>query len=560
MTEAVSTTAVPTPSWTVASTQAEACNQPLGMVSGAIADSQLTASSAQPGYEAFKARINGTRSWHMAQLDTQQWLQVDLGQLKIVTGIQTQGKWGGRVTSYRLLFHGQDMAGNWTAYTQLGGGQVLEGNSDGDSIVQHDLHVPMVTRYMRVNPVTWPGVLPRLRMELLGCNIYPDCYHPLGKEDGGITESQGTASSSVPGYQAWQGPIHGPRAWQPKDPEQKAVVQLDLLQATRVYDGNQDRGYVVRHTLATPVVTRYLRFYPEFLPDGPPRLRLEVLGCTGRWKPTPLPLATTESHVTSLVSRSQSSTSTPTTTSTASADLHTTAAQTALPTALTTVVPPDEISPSQSTSTARKTTVPAQPVTRSTTKASMTESTTTTLRVTDSRTTGETARSSTASTIFHSVTASTIFHSATLPTKSTPKKKTMSPIVKVSTKGTITKDVYMPTSTFKSSTRERQDYTTRKITTEKSINDGTTQLTFTERKTMTGKSLNKTDEFRSTEKRDKQRSAQILYITVGVIGGVAVLAGFITLVACSRAKSVTESTRGLLGNDADAENLAYQTL
>ncbi|XP_035699293.1 uncharacterized protein LOC118431952, partial [Branchiostoma floridae] len=234
MTEAVSTTAVPTPSWTVASTQAEACNQPLGMVSGAIADSQLTASSAQPGYEAFKARINGTRSWHMAQLDTQQWLQVDLGQLKIVTGIQTQGKWGGRVTSYRLLFHGQDMAGNWTAYTQLGGGQVLEGNSDGDSIVQHDLHVPMVTRYMRVNPVTWPGVLPRLRMELLGCNIYPDCYHPLGMEDGGITDSQVTASSSVPGYEAWQARLHGPRAWQPKDPDQKPWVQLDLLQATVV--------------------------------------------------------------------------------------------------------------------------------------------------------------------------------------------------------------------------------------------------------------------------------------------------------------------------------------
>ncbi|XP_078658315.1 uncharacterized protein LOC144903774 [Branchiostoma floridae x Branchiostoma belcheri] len=701
LTEAPSTAAVPwpTPSWTVPSIPVEACNQPLGLVSGAIADGQLTASSAQPGYEAFKARINGTRSWHMAQLDTQQWLQVDLGQLKIVTGIQTQGKWGGHVKSYRLLFHGQDTTGNWTVYTQPGGGQVLEGNSDGDSIVQHDLHVPMVTRYLRVNPVTWPGVLPRLRMEVLGCNIYPDCYHALGMEDGGITDGQVTASSAVPGSEAWRARLHGrgPGAWLPKAGDEKPWLQIDLLQPTvvtgletqplwdgptnylptteyRIYwyrkfqlfysddsnqwtvysdssrtvsDGSPGTGYVMRHTLATPVVTRYLRFHPLKFPGAPQALRLEVLGCTGGWNPTPLPLVTTESHVTpaqlpqstavapfqsatsrlphtSTTARPVISTTTPVrktvpqSTTTKHDIIHTTEQQTALPTDRTTAVPPEEKSSLRSTSTTRLLTTPAQTVARSATKQPLTESTT--LRVTNSRTTEE-SRSSTASTPAQTVarstarqpltesttlrvtssrtteetrpsTASTIFHSAT---KSTPDKKTESPIVKAGTKGTITKGVTVPSSTLLSSTRMEQDHTTRKTATEQLNNGGTTQSALTERRTTTGK-LNRTDEFRSSEKRDKQRSgsARILYITVGVIGGAAVIAVFIALVACSRAKrpkrtdrvmlmeefsidssplhnmgefidasdnptndSVTEDTTGLLEHGGD--NLIYQT-
>ncbi|XP_066297877.1 uncharacterized protein [Branchiostoma lanceolatum] len=638
VTEASSTTAVPTPGWTVPSTPAEACNQPLGMLSGTIADSQLTASSAQPGYEAFKARMNGKRSWHMAQLDTQQWLQVDLGQLKVVTGIQTQGQWGGRVLSYRILFHGQDMAGNWTVYAQPGGGQVLEGNSDGDSIVQHDLHAPMVTRYIRVNPVTWPGVLPRLRMEILGCNIYPDCYHPLGMEDGNVTDGQVTASSWVPGYEAWQARLHGPRAWQPEVRDQKQWIQIDLRQPTvvtgletqplwdgpaeqmpptayrtyelfysddssqwtvyndssrTVYDGNQDRGYVTRHTLATPLVTRYLRFYPQFFPGVPARLRLEVLGCTGGWKPTPLPMATTESGVTSPISSSQVSTSTPTKQQTAENPPtipYTTIPPVTVPDTTVTVplLPRTTAKTRQTTTTVRaviSTTTPAQQTTVSRSTASSSFQKSTTSKTRDSTTTARAELSTTPPANLTTVSRSTAhvpFEKSTT-SKSRPPTTTSTAVISTTTPArkrvtpSTQRNAYTTTSTVGvahqttpkhtvPTTRAKESALTTalppKKTTEQTNNDGTTQSTFTERKTTTGKSLNnteslnKTDEFRSTEKRDKHRkTAMILYITVGVIGGVAVLAGFIALVACSRAKRAERTDRFMLMEEFNIDNM-----
>ncbi len=62
------------------------------MQSGKILDSQITASSHQPRFEAFKARLKGPSCWKSARNVAGEFLEVTfLSQKKYITGIETQG-------------------------------------------------------------------------------------------------------------------------------------------------------------------------------------------------------------------------------------------------------------------------------------------------------------------------------------------------------------------------------------------------------------------------------------------------------------------------------------
>ena len=62
------------------------------MQSGKVLDSQITASSNVPHFEAFKARLNGPSCWKSAQNDTGEFLEVNFWhQIKYITGIRIQG-------------------------------------------------------------------------------------------------------------------------------------------------------------------------------------------------------------------------------------------------------------------------------------------------------------------------------------------------------------------------------------------------------------------------------------------------------------------------------------
>ncbi|XP_028399312.1 venom prothrombin activator pseutarin-C non-catalytic subunit-like [Dendronephthya gigantea] len=69
------------------------CSQPLGMESGAIQDSQLSASSEEPKYEVNKARYNKTEGvWRPAAGDIENpWYQVDFKTNATVKVIAIQG-------------------------------------------------------------------------------------------------------------------------------------------------------------------------------------------------------------------------------------------------------------------------------------------------------------------------------------------------------------------------------------------------------------------------------------------------------------------------------------
>ncbi|XP_035663399.1 fibronectin-like [Branchiostoma floridae] len=146
------------------------------MESGAIADDHITASTQEPEFEAYEGRLNNGWSWMTYTVDTNQWLQIDLGSQKVLTSIQTQGLWGGyTVKSYKLLY--SDYGTAWVTYGDGQNDMIFNGNRDGDTVVEQNLHTPVTTRYVRINPQSsHSSSRMRLRVELLGCDGYRIWY------------------------------------------------------------------------------------------------------------------------------------------------------------------------------------------------------------------------------------------------------------------------------------------------------------------------------------------------------------------------------------------------
>ncbi|XP_021022622.1 lactadherin isoform X2 [Mus caroli] len=156
------------------------CSEPLGLKNNTIPDSQMSASSS---YKTWNLRAFG---WypHLGRLDNQgkinawtaqsnsakEWLQVDLGTQRQVTGIITQGArdFGHiqYVASYKVA-HSDDGV-QWTVYEEQGSSKVFQGNLDNNSHKKNIFEKPFMARYVRVLPVSWHNRI-TLRLELLGC-------------------------------------------------------------------------------------------------------------------------------------------------------------------------------------------------------------------------------------------------------------------------------------------------------------------------------------------------------------------------------------------------------
>ncbi|XP_078598352.1 neuropilin-2-like [Branchiostoma floridae x Branchiostoma japonicum] len=151
------------------------CQDPLGMQSGAIPDGSITASSSFSGqkYQPSTARLDGAYGWGTSNSAVEEWLQVDLGEIKKVTGTITQGVVGGVwVKSYKLQ-HSTDGA-SWTTYANSEGTEkVFIGNTDYYTPVTNLLDNAVEARYVRFLPQTWQHYM-SMRAEILGCNLRVD--------------------------------------------------------------------------------------------------------------------------------------------------------------------------------------------------------------------------------------------------------------------------------------------------------------------------------------------------------------------------------------------------
>ncbi|XP_035658319.1 uncharacterized protein LOC118403649 [Branchiostoma floridae] len=152
-----------------------ACLNPLGMESGAIPDDSITASSTWNSdhlpRDGRLNRVQGHGAWSAGNNSIGQWLQVDLGEMILVSGTIIQGRVysvsGQWVTSYKLHYSADGIS--WTAYANSDGSdKVFAGNTDRNTPVTNLLDHPVATRYVRVVVQSWYTHI-SMRLEVLGC-------------------------------------------------------------------------------------------------------------------------------------------------------------------------------------------------------------------------------------------------------------------------------------------------------------------------------------------------------------------------------------------------------
>ncbi|KAB0392627.1 hypothetical protein E2I00_013076, partial [Balaenoptera physalus] len=154
-------------------------HKPLGFESGEVTPDQITCSNLEQyvgwysSWTANKARLNSQGfgcAWLSKFQDSSQWLQIDLKEVKVISGILTQGRcdideW---MTKYSVQYR-TDESLNWIYYKdQTGNNRVFYGNSDRTSTVQNLLRPPIISRFIRLIPLGW-HVRIAIRMELLEC-------------------------------------------------------------------------------------------------------------------------------------------------------------------------------------------------------------------------------------------------------------------------------------------------------------------------------------------------------------------------------------------------------
>ncbi|CAH1243309.1 RS1 [Branchiostoma lanceolatum] len=144
---------------------------PLGMESGAVKDKDILASSEGRGQQARCARLNNSDCWRPDSNTsrTQQFLEVDLGEETVVTGVVTQGnpddnEW---VEKYKVAYR-KDKDSHWEyCKNNIGRDMIFDGNEDNKTTVTQLFPTPVTARYIRIEPDAVHGQL-ALRAEILG--------------------------------------------------------------------------------------------------------------------------------------------------------------------------------------------------------------------------------------------------------------------------------------------------------------------------------------------------------------------------------------------------------
>ncbi|XP_078346606.1 uncharacterized protein LOC144631897 [Oculina patagonica] len=313
-----------------------ACMAGLGLENGNIPDSAVTASSMNSNtYRPSLGRLHKYYGWIAGTYNNQQWFQVDFGGWTKVTRVSTQGRQnaGQWITKYKLTYSYDGVF--FKEYKEDGVAKEFNGNTDQYKVVSHLVKNPIITRYIRIIPVSWQGAI-ALRADFYGCKSGFDipkieCASPLGMENGKIPDSAIVASSR---HNQWWGPERGRfnekqegsfgGGWISQYKDANQYLQIDLGKVTKVtrlatqgrYDagwwtktytldysvdggtfkpynngqvlqGNTDNVNAEGHILDPPIIARFIKINVKTY-SGYPSLRVELFGCTEGF-PTPKP-------------------------------------------------------------------------------------------------------------------------------------------------------------------------------------------------------------------------------------------------------------------------------
>ncbi|KAL9983324.1 hypothetical protein ACROYT_G005476 [Oculina patagonica] len=306
----------------------EECAHPIGVERGLVPNEAFSASSwYDVDHEPWLARLysrEGEGAWCALENDGAQYLQVDLAQTHIITGVATQGKyevseWAIRfrawVTNYSLSFTDGQMT--WINYVEDGNSpKIFDGNSQSNQVVRHTLLKRIISRHLRFLPVTWSGWT-CMRVEIFGCRA---CSAALGMEDYHIPDSSILSTSKWNSYHSYRGRLFlSTQAWMGERTDRNSFLQITVgitdhvitavaTQADQInkmavvkfqlsfssdglhwFDYREDgevrvftstplTNTVTKHFLKQNVTARFVRFWPKEW-FGRRRMRVEVYGC-----------------------------------------------------------------------------------------------------------------------------------------------------------------------------------------------------------------------------------------------------------------------------------------
>ncbi|XP_038032932.1 discoidin, CUB and LCCL domain-containing protein 1 isoform X1 [Anas platyrhynchos] len=194
------------------------CNKSLSLDEAFLSKSQITASSYWEETNEFgqlfqwspdKAwlQVQGL-AWASNHSSNREWLEIDLGEKKRITGIKTTGS-GSTTLNFNFyvktfIMNYKNNNSKWRTYKGILSNEekIFQGNSNSGDIVRNNFIPPIVARYVRIIPQTWNQRI-ALKLELIGCRIMQvnssfthsmwqktsqSTETSLGKEDRTVTE------------------------------------------------------------------------------------------------------------------------------------------------------------------------------------------------------------------------------------------------------------------------------------------------------------------------------------------------------------------------------------
>ncbi|KAJ8246909.1 hypothetical protein GJAV_G00256690 [Gymnothorax javanicus] len=156
------------------------CSSPMGMEKMLIPNNRISASSFYKTWfltwSPSLARLNldgNANAWRPKTNNPHEWLQVDFGEVKRVTGVVTQGARSMMkhmmVTEFTVSTSNDGRT--WISILEENSSRemVFPGNDEHDEEVLNLFEPPVFARYIRIQPKGWYNEI-ALRLEFLGCN------------------------------------------------------------------------------------------------------------------------------------------------------------------------------------------------------------------------------------------------------------------------------------------------------------------------------------------------------------------------------------------------------
>uniref|UniRef100_A0A915ATJ7 receptor protein-tyrosine kinase n=1 Tax=Parascaris univalens TaxID=6257 RepID=A0A915ATJ7_PARUN len=186
------------------------CSRALGMESGRITESQLSASSSHDvestGPQNARIRTElGSGAWcprRQINMDTEEWLQIEFPSEVVISAVETQGRFdGGRGMEYPpayMLEYWRSSLGSWARYKDSQHNEIIPANTDTRSAVLRVLDGGVVAQKLRIIPVSESTRTVCMRVELYGC-LFKDSLLSYSMPQGSVADGLNMRDSSYDG-------------------------------------------------------------------------------------------------------------------------------------------------------------------------------------------------------------------------------------------------------------------------------------------------------------------------------------------------------------------------